>query len=549
MSLARRISLRSLPQNALIRRLVTTMSPGRYPTCELIWVSSEDSVKSHNPNSHTVLFIIRRLFSNNYSHPAGAVATCSVGAHNPDALLLDMEETVDIAPTHGHESRTSTVAELVVDSIEADLVVVGGGMAGTTAAFTAAQRRAKVVLIEKTKSLGGSALLSGGLVWSARSYHEIREHAPKGDPALQAVLIENFPRVKAFVEDAGVEVGPDVSVTYGVGNRIDFVTFQRRAVAAVESAGGIVALDTDVSHLLVANNRVVGVRVRDADGVTDIHARAVVLATGGFQGNRHLMEIHMGERASRLLHRSNPGSTGDGMRLARAVGADIAGDMATYYGHLVPHPLPQYLPTDFLRFAAVFSTRGLLVNKGGERFIPEWLGYYHNAQAVAEQEQGRAVLVIDGQSRRKILAAPFVKGAEVHDTIAEAGAVGAHTATAATLDALAEAIAPWGFPDVDLATLAAQHAQEAKKANAEAVVSEADFYALEVRPAITFTQGGLRIDTDARVLDGQGQPIVGLYASGADIGDVYNGGYAGGLSLAGAFSLVAADHAFRTVLA
>jgi succinate dehydrogenase/fumarate reductase flavoprotein subunit len=62
-----------------------------------------------------------------------------------------------------------------------------------------------------------------------------------------------------------------------------------------------------------------------------------------------------------------------------------------------------------------------------------------------------------------------------------------------------------------------------------------------VRPAITFTQGGLRIDTSARVLDESGKPIDGLFAAGADAGGMYNGGYAGGLSMSAVLGLRAAE--------
>jgi succinate dehydrogenase/fumarate reductase flavoprotein subunit len=428
------------------------------------------------------------------------------------------------------------------ESLAADLVVLGGGMAGTTAALAAAQRGARVVLVEKTRKLGGSALLSGGLVWCALSYEDLRGQAPGGDAELQATLVRNFCRLTSFIRGTGTEVGPDVRVAYGQGNRIDFIGYQRRAVAAVTAAGGVVAVGAQTSHLLTEGDRVVGVRVTDADGVTDLSASAVILATGGFQGSRYLMDRYLGERAARLLHRANPGSTGDGLLLAQAVGGVTAGNMAAYYGHLVPTPLAQWLPGDFLRFAVMFSTSSLLVNRLGARFTREWLGYYFNAQRVAEQDQGRAVAVFDARTRRAMLE-PFVRGGEVLDTFGDAAAAGARTATAATLDELAGCIQAWGYPKADLVALAAEQAREAARDGADVSVAEAEFHALEVRPAITATEGGLRIDGSARVLCRGGQPIAGLYAAGADIGGVYDGGYAGGLSLAGTFALLAVDHA------
>jgi succinate dehydrogenase/fumarate reductase flavoprotein subunit len=75
-------------------------------------------------------------------------------------------------------------------------------------------------------------------------------------------------------------------------------------------------------------------------------------------------------------------------------------------------------------------------------------------------------------------------------------------------------------------------------------VLEAPFHAIEVRPGVTFTHAGLRVDQDGAVLTPDG-PLSGLYAAGADIGGIYNGGYAGGLALATVFGLVAAESAVR----
>jgi succinate dehydrogenase/fumarate reductase flavoprotein subunit len=428
----------------------------------------------------------------------------------------------------------------MVESIDADLIVLGGGMGGTTAAFAAAKQGKKVILIEKAAASGGSALLSGTHVRTARSLEQLREKAPTGDPELQAAFIEGFPRTQAFIKESGVEVSEDLDVLYGRGNRFDVVTYLHRATAAITGAGGIVALSTEVSCLLTDDSgRVVGVRAHDADGMTDLRASAVILATGGFQGNKHYMTKYMGERAARLLHRSNPDSTGDGLRLAIEAGAVTKGNMATYYGHLIASPLPEFLPGDFVRHAFIFSDRCMLVNIEGVRFAQEWLGDHLNTQRVAEQPQGRAVLVFDQRVRREFSRAPVVKGTEAVDSFDEATDRGCRTASAQTLEELGEAIVAWGITRPDLAVCAEQHEKEASDAGVTEPLTEAPFYAVEVRPGITFTEGGLAIDTHARVLDRSGAPIPGLYAAGADTGGVFDGGYSGGLALAGTFGLIA----------
>ena len=114
-------------------------------------------------------------------------------------------------------------------------------------------------------------------------------------------------------------------------------------------------------------------------------------------------------------------------------------------------------------------------------------------------------------------------------------------ATADTLEALTEAMRPWGVDaDQALPTLREYDAAVAaglaselavpKRANAHRLV-EPPFHALLVRPGITFTLGGIEVDDDLRVLDAADQPIPGLYAAGADAGGTYDDGYMGGLVL------------------
>jgi succinate dehydrogenase/fumarate reductase flavoprotein subunit len=429
----------------------------------------------------------------------------------------------------------------MADSINADLIVLGGGMGGTTAAYAAALAGKAVILVEKAPALGGSALLSGTHIWTARSFDQLREKAPTGDPDLQRAFIDNFPRLTEFVRATGVEMSEDVDVLFGRGNRFDVVAFLQKASSAIRAAGGIVAVSTETSSLIVEDDRVVGARVRDRQGMSELRAPALVLATGGFQGSKHLLTTYLGDATARLMHRSNPTSTGDGLRLGLEAGAAIAGDMRTFYGHLIASPVPEFTPGDFVRYALVYSDRCLLANIEGVRFAEEWLGDHRNAQRVAEQPQGRAVMIFDERVRRESSRAAVVKGTEAYDTFGDPAAVGARTATAPALDELGRAVQDWGYAQLDLARLVAEHATAASRAGVDASVAEAPFYAIETRPGITFTQGGLRIDASARVLDEAGRPIPGLYAAGADTGHVFDGGYAGGLALAGTFGLLAVD--------
>lgn len=152
------------------------------------------------------------------------------------------------------------------------------------------------------------------------------------------------------------------------------------------------------------------------------------------------------------------------------------------------------------------------------------------------QPAGRAVMVFDRQLYAD-QASP-IAGGERPNSFEVAAEHGAHAARAETLDELGRLVAEWGFATRDLATTIASF--NGRAATPQPVV-DAPYYALEVRAAITFTHGGVRIDDGAHALDGSGQPVPGLLVAGADAGGVHAGGYGGGLATAGVFGLLAAD--------
>ncbi len=139
-----------------------------------------------------------------------------------------------------------------------------------------------------------------------------------------------------------------------------------------------------------------------------------------------------------------------------------------------------------------------------------------------------------------VVGEPFPNAGGI-DRFAEAAAAGARFTSALTVDALAAEVGAWGVDPVQLKLTV--HAYAAATRGEPVVLdaplpaepeplTEPPFYALEVVPAITFTYGGLRGDTDGRVLDHDGVPVPGLWAGGVDLGGVSNWTYAGGLSVA-----------------
>ena len=199
------------------------------------------------------------------------------------------------------------------------------------------------------------------------------------------------------------------------------------------------------------------------------------------------------------------------------------------------------------------SEQSLLVNLRGERFTDESLGDETNAQAVARQPEALGFLLFDETVYRKYAIRTNLTGARSSDTFFGSKALGAPAATAHTVDELANAMQCWGLHGpgvvesvrqfnaaVASGTSANLRVSRRSKANA---LTQPPYYALGVTPGISFTLGGLRINTDAQVLDTAGRPIEGLYAAGADAGGIHNEQYAGGLCLGLVFGRRAAEHA------
>ena len=433
---------------------------------------------------------------------------------------------------------------MVAEQLKVDVLVVGGGMAGMSAAVVAATAGAEVAVVEKGPQIGGSAAISAGILWTAPDYATLREHVPDGDPELGRVLVGDFAAGVAAVRATGAEISApwQGQMGFGLAYAIDVVGLLERWRTAIESARGWVIRNTAARRLLLDGaGGVRGAVTMGVDGLAEVEAGAVILATGGFQGDPALLVTFLGSNADRMPVRSNPHSVGDGFRMATSAGAAASRALGGFYGHLLASPIDRLDERLFLPLTQYHSNHCILVNRLGRRFIDESRGDEHSAQALLRQPEARGVLLADERVRRTyVISAPYEHGGVV-DRFAEAAGAGARFAIGDTVDDLVEQVAAWGIPSGNLRSTIARHTAASAGERVELDASlppsaeplvEAPFYALEVQPAITFPNGGLRVDVDGRVLDRDGRPIQNLYAAGADAGGLYNVGYAGGLAAA-----------------
>ena len=205
----------------------------------------------------------------------------------------------------------------------------------------------------------------------------------------------------------------------------------------------------------------------------------VVLATGGFAVRY--------AREHGLLVRCNPWSEGDGLEFARDHGAELAGDLDEFYGRAMPAPPATIAEADYVRLSQLWDSEAQFVNEEGDEFFQGPPAWHESdlAQAIARQPGGTAWFVVSSDYRDD----PRV------EALREAGGT---------------------------------------------IVEEFGELSLHVAAAVTHTQGGIRVDEQARVVGADG-----LFAAGADVGGVSTGGYSSGLAAALVLGRIAAESALR----
>lgn len=435
-------------------------------------------------------------------------------------------------------------------SDEVDVLVLGGGMAGLTAAARAAHDGARVLVVEVAGTLGGSALFAG-YAWTAPSRAVIDEVIPEGDPELRHALVDRFAEGVEWIRSLGVHVADAQPILgFGSGHAFDTSQYVEQCRRRVLEHGEILTA-TRTTTLLRDGARVTGARLVRPDGsIREVSAHTTVLATGGFQADSELRAVHVHPNAADLPLRSNPHSRGDGLRLARSVGAARGPERAGFYGHLIPSGIPFADSADFVGLSLYYSEHALLFNLANERFVDETVGDHLTTMALVEQPEARGLLVADARVHRDWIVQPYVAGAESSDKFAIASRRGGRCGVAESLDELALLPEEWGYDGAAIAQAVATFNTTVTSGDPvpgrrldRLPLDEPPYYVIETVPAITFPFYGIRIDADARVLAESGTPIPGLLAAGSDTGGLFVRAYAGGIANALVFGLTAAQTA------
>lgn len=430
-----------------------------------------------------------------------------------------------------------------------DIIVVGGGAAGWTAALAASQAGASVTLYEKLGESGGSSALSGGCLAFAGTdmqqaqgvtdspdllYRDLIEVGQGvNDPALVRTYCDAQLATCDWLRDAGVRFSPVIETASGQSvprvHTVDPADMVRTLKAAALKSGTVAYHPGQSVTDLEADpqGRVCGVRL--ADGAIVAARKGVVLASGGFAKNHDLL-MHYAPQYAEAVFVAGAGSHGDGLRMGLAQGADVA-DMDYVKGTFGKHPTDE---TNDHSLQAVYKG-AIAVNQDGQRFVNESISYKLLGDAVMAQPWHTGYQIMDqgifdtGDDRVRIL--DFGRRLEeglfyVADTLEQLALQieidpAVLTATVTRYNSFVDA---GHDPEFGRTHLVHKHGTLRR-------IETAPFYAYPSTAVVFGTYCGVRIDPAARVLRDDGSAIAGLYAAGEVTGGFHGAAYMTGSAL------------------
>ncbi|MFH1032589.1 MAG: FAD-dependent tricarballylate dehydrogenase TcuA [Chloroflexota bacterium] len=459
-----------------------------------------------------------------------------------------------------------------VPRINCDVLVVGTGISGLSAAISARENGAEVVVIEKApiENRGGNTKFADAQIryphqadefhtrnYTEDDYRQDFMHVTQGraNPELIEVIVKNAADTVDWLTYRGIEWEPGYPHTGGyrrspLSGGIGLVNTLCRIA---EGMGVAFSYQTAARQLIVdAKGNVIGCRTQTAEEYLDIYAKGgVILACGGFQANIQMRVAHLGRFADSLILRGSRYDTGEGILMALAIGAKPAGQWGDYHSAV----LDARSPKEECGVTALYNYQmGIFVDQNGKRFLDEGEDYRDNtyvkfSKYIIDHAGGLAFSIFDDKmtSRPEFNRAWRPVGEPYHaDTLEElAKKLGIPPAAfVKTVKDFNAAIQPG---ELDLDRKDGRHTAgiTPPKSNWAMSIQTPPFTAVPVTGGVTFTFGGLKTNTSAQVISTSERIIPGLYAAGELQGEIYYYNYPGATSVirGAVFGRISGKHA------
>ena len=439
---------------------------------------------------------------------------------------------------------------------QVDVAVIGGGNAGLCAALAARRAGASVLVLEgapkafrggnsrHTRNLRVMHAAPTDLLVDAYTEDEfmtdlVRVTAGRTDEVLARQVVRESASCPAWIRSFGARLQPPLKGTLHLDRTNAFFLGGGKALmnsyyAAADRMGIRVRYDAQVTDIELAHGAIRSIVVDEPGGSRIVTAKAVVLASGGFESNLEWLKEYWGAAADNFIVRGTPYNTGRVLKLMLGHAAQPVGDATQFHAVAIDGRAPKFDGGIVTRLDCI--SLGIVVNKHGARFYDEGEDFWPKRYAiwgrlVAQQPDQIAYSIIDAKSAAMFMPSVFppMEASTIADLATMLG-LSPHVLERTVMD-FNRAVTSGDFNHSVLDDCRT-FGLTPDKTHWARPIDTPPFWGYPLRPGITFTYLGLKVDERARVLMANGKPASNVFAAGEIMaGNILGQGYVAGVGM------------------